>query len=225
MTMMKMIFSNKRVLFVLFFICLLELFLIVYLTQQNTAFKKKFVKQQKELNATLEKNELYEIYESRKERFASIPLKITDGLKKYILLTNLAYLKARMFKYNDQNKIDLYGYSVFLTILADSKYCLYIEPEEFKYIKENMPFYVPVEYYKTFVKKHENMTLKKFLNKFTTYVKDQGYSINRQNIKNPQTAMAVQIYLYYKYKIFIIWNNCWGSNNLAGKALEMLNEK
>ena len=224
--MIKTIFSKKGLLFGLLLICLTEAVYIGHLMKKNTFLKEKLEKQQEELNATLEKNEIYEIYKSRIERFAGIPLKITDGKKKYILLTNLAYLKARMFKYNGNNKIDLYGYSVFLTILADSKYYLYIEPEEFKYFKKHMPFYVPVEDYEKFAKKHENMTLKQFLNKYAIYVKNRGYKINDKIIKTPQMEIIIETYLFHKYRIFVM-ANCLGirENYLAGKALKRLNEK
>ncbi len=93
-----MIFNKKSGLFVLFLICLTELFFIGYLTKENAFIKRKFEKQKKELNDLLLRNEIYDIYNSRLDFYASIPLKITDGKHKFLIIVNLGYLKEKLIQ-------------------------------------------------------------------------------------------------------------------------------
>ena len=206
--MIKTIFSKKGLLFGLLLICLTEAVYIGHLMKKNTFLKEKLEKQQEELNTTLEKNEIYRIYESGMDFYGSIPLKITDGKHKFLIIVGLDYLKANLMPCSCKNDLELYGYSSFLRNLSIHDYFLYRNPEQINRIKNEASELVPYLFYKQLVANWDKMTLTQLLK---TYTKKRGknYYWDFKKIRSAKISISLAVYLYLKYRILVM-RDCLG---------------
>ncbi|BBB32712.1 hypothetical protein TTHT_1182 [Thermotomaculum hydrothermale] len=189
-------------------VLLFEAYLLYSTHKKYIDNKNEMVRREKEIKKELKRNEFYGIYKSGSSQFYDIPLRITDGKTKYIIILNLNTLRDRIFPCKCKNDFDLYGYSVFLTKLLEFNFPISVDKDMKKNLYKFCPVFVRYDYYKKLAKEWDKLSLDELLSKYTTYNKLYGYVWDYEKFKTPQKAISLQAYLFFKYRIFVSNIDC-----------------
>ncbi len=137
-----------------------------------------------------------------------IPLKVTDGKKKYLFISSNLTFFSLLFSNNKFPKKFPAGYKIFskaalLFYFSHSNFFIFLNNEQMNYIKERTPNLIDFSFYEKYSSNLKKYSFRDLLRQFFEKGDDGIYYLKVNNFKDFNEVGSFSAYLFFHYHIIL----------------------